>query len=151
NRLCFSRIVTLFLLIHRRRNERMCGIYGILGLSGAGSSGEDLETMGAVLRHRGPDDQGRLISGPLAMGFQRLSIIDVAGGHQPMANEDATVWLVFNGEVYNHAELRPILEKRGHRYATQSDTEAILHLYEEYGDDCVEHLRGMFAFAIWDV
>src|SRR5262245_7828111 len=127
----------------------MCGIYGILELDGRNPSGDDLKAMAKVLRHRGPDDQGSLICGPLAMGFQRLSIIDVVGGHQPMANEDATVWLVFNGEIYNHPELRPVLEKRGHRYATQSDTETILHLYEEYGDACVDHLRGMFAFAIW--
>jgi len=83
-------------------------------------------------------------------GFRRLSIIDVSGGHQPMANEDGTIWIVFNGEIYNHLELRTTLEKRGHRYATSSDTETILHLYEEYGDACVDHLRGMFAFAIWD-
>jgi asparagine synthase (glutamine-hydrolysing) len=129
----------------------MCGIYGIIGLDERNPSGDDLRAMANVLRHRGPDDQGSLICGPLAMGFQRLSIIDVAGGHQPMANEDATVWIVFNGEIYNHPELRLILEKRGHRYATQSDTETILHLYEEYGDACMDHLRGMFAFAIWDV
>jgi asparagine synthase (glutamine-hydrolysing) len=85
------------------------------------------------------------------MGFRRLSIIDVAGGHQPMANEDGTIWIVFNGEIYNHPELRFMLQGRGHRYATNSDTETILHLYEEYGDACVDHLRGMFAFAIWDV
>jgi len=133
------------------KKKRMCGIYGIISLNGHSSSGEDLKAMGNVLRHRGPDDQGSLTCGPVAMGFQRLSIIDVAGGHQPMSNEDATIWLVFNGEIYNHAELRPMLEKRGHRYSTQSDTETILHLYEEYRDDCVDHLRGMFAFAIWDL
>src|SRR5215475_2559389 len=92
--------------------KRMCGIYGILSLNGRSSSGEDLRAMGNVLRHRGPDDQGSLTCGPLAIGFQRLSIIDVAGGHQPMANEDSTIFLVFNGEIYNHAELRPLLERR---------------------------------------
>jgi asparagine synthase (glutamine-hydrolysing) len=106
--------------------------------------------MSAVLRHRGPDDQDEFTSGPLAMAFRRLSIVDVAGGHQPMANEDGTVWIVFNGEIYNDPELRPSLQRRGHCYATNSDTETIVHLYEEYGVDCVDHLRGMFAFAIWD-
>jgi len=106
--------------------------------------------MSSAIRHRGPDDHGELVTGPLAFGFQRLSIIDLAGGRQPMANEDGTVWIVFNGEIYNHCELRPFLEQRGHRYETRSDTETILHLYEEYGQECVRHLRGMFAFAIWD-
>jgi asparagine synthase (glutamine-hydrolysing) len=85
-----------------------------------------------------------------ALGFRRLSIIDLAGGHQPLANEDGTVWIVFNGEIYNYRELRPELESRGHTFATHTDTECIVHLYEEYGVDCVQHLRGMFAFAIWD-
>src|SRR5258708_7172665 len=128
----------------------MCGIYGVLDLDGRGRNRENLEAMGNVLDHRGPDDGGALHCGPVAMGFRRLSIIDVTGGHQPMANEDETIWIVFNGEIYNHLELRTTLEKRGHRYATSSDTETILHLYEEYGNGCVEHLRGMFAFAIWD-
>ena len=109
-----------------------------------------MRAMSGVLRHRGPDDQGDLSSGPLAMAFRRLSIVDVAGGHQPMANEDGTIWIVFNGEIYNDPDLRPRLKARGHSYATNSDTETILHLYEEYGEDCVHHLRGMFAFAIWD-
>lgn len=106
--------------------------------------------MSHVLRHRGPDDEDEFVSGPLAMAFRRLSIVDVAGGHQPMANEDGTIWIVFNGEIYNDPELRPLLRQRGHCYATNSDTETILHLYEDYGVDCVHHLRGMFAFAIWD-
>jgi len=129
----------------------MCGIYGVLSLNGCEAGRQNLEAMATVLHHRGPDDGGRLNCGPIAMGFRRLSIIDVAGGHQPMANEDGTIWIVFNGEIYNHLELRVTLEDRGHRYATNSDTETILHLYEEYGDACVDHLRGMFAFAIWDV
>ena len=83
--------------------------------------------------------------------MRRLSIVDLAPGHQPISNEDGTVWIVFNGEIYNHAELREQLQARGHRYRTNSDTETIVHLYEEYGRDCVQHLRGMFAFAIWDI
>ena len=128
----------------------MCGICGILDLNGHSIPEQHLQAMSRAICHRGPDDEGSLILGPAALGFRRLSIIDVAGGHQPMANEDGTVWIVFNGEIYNSPELRPVLEERGHRYATNSDTETILHAYEEYGDDCVLHLRGMFAFAIWD-
>src|SRR5215472_7344245 len=128
----------------------MCGICGVLDLKGPRVSQEDLRAMSGVLRHRGPDDEGDFFSGPLAMAFRRLSIVDVASGHQPMANEDGTIWIVFNGEIYNDPDLRPLLKKRGHCYATNSDTETILHLYEEYGEDCVHHLRGMFAFAIWD-
>ncbi len=130
----------------------MCGICGIVALNGERSfSREDLQAMANAIRHRGPDDQGELISGPVGLGFRRLSIIDLGGGHQPMANEDGTVWIVFNGEIYNHAQLRPELERRGHRYATTSDTETIVHLYEEFGEDCVKQLRGMFGFAIWDI
>jgi len=129
----------------------MCGICGIVDTDGIRRFGDaDLEAMSNVLRHRGPDDAGRLISGPAGLAFRRLSIVDLSGGHQPMSNEDGTIWIVFNGEIYNHPELRPVLEQRGHRYATNSDTETILHLYEDYGADCVHHLRGMFAFAIWD-
>src|SRR6516162_2189306 len=128
----------------------MCGICGVLDLRGRRSGEPHLKAMSNVLRHRGPDDEGGVALGPMAFGFRRLSIVDVAGGHQPMSNEDGTVWVVFNGEIYNDLELRPLLEKRGHRYASKSDTETIVHLYEEYGEDCVHHLRGMFAFAIWD-
>jgi asparagine synthase (glutamine-hydrolysing) len=128
----------------------MCGICGILDLNGRRLPERDLSAMSRALWHRGPDDQGDLFSGPLALGFRRLSIVDVAGGHQPMANEDRTIWIVFNGEIYNDPGLRPLLKRRGHRYATNSDTETILHLYEDYGEDCVHLLRGMFAFAIWD-
>jgi asparagine synthase (glutamine-hydrolysing) len=128
----------------------MCGICGVLDLKGRRFPQNDLRAMSSVLRHRGPDDEGELFSGPLAMAFRRLSIVDVARGHQPMANEDGTIWIVFNGEIYNDPDLRPLLEQRGHCYATNSDTETILHLYEEYGEDCVHRLRGMFAFAIWD-
>ena len=128
----------------------MCGICGVLELRGGRFREEDLHAMSNTLLHRGPDDQGNFLAGPVALGFRRLSIVDLAGGHQPMANEDGTIWIVFNGEIYNHRELRPALEQRGHRYATNSDTETILHLYEEYGQHCVHHLRGMFAFALWD-
>ncbi len=106
--------------------------------------------MTRVMHHRGPDDDGYLVEGPVGLGFRRLSIVDLSGGHQPMSNEDGSVWIIYNGEVYNHGDHRADLERRGHRYANRSDTETILHLYEEYGADCVQHLRGMFAFAIWD-
>ncbi|GGI98252.1 asparagine synthetase B [Alicyclobacillus cellulosilyticus] len=101
--------------------------------------------------HRGPDDEGYFLQDHIGMGFRRLSIIDVQGGHQPLGNEDQTVWLVFNGEIYNHRALRNMLRARGHRFATHSDGEVILHLYEDMGMDCVRELRGMFAFALYDV
>lgn len=102
--------------------------------------------------HRGPDDHGAYLAPDhsVGLGFRRLSIIDLSGGHQPMSNEDGSVWIVFNGEIYNHWALRKELEKKGHRYSTLSDTETIIHLYEEFGSECVHKLRGMFAFAIWD-
>ncbi len=103
-----------------------------------------------TLVHRGPDDAGLLIDGPVGLGHRRLSIVDVGGGHQPMANETGDVWIVYNGEVYNHSDIRPWLKARGHRYRTASDTETIIHLYEEFGIRGVERLRGMFAFAVWD-
>ena len=109
-----------------------------------------LQRMCDIMAHRGPDDDGIFVDGPVGLGMRRLSIIDVAAGHQPLSNEDGTVWIVFNGEIYNHAALRPDLEARGHQYRTHCDTETIVHLYEEYGRDCVRRLRGMFAFAIWD-
>jgi asparagine synthase (glutamine-hydrolysing) len=103
-----------------------------------------------VISHRGPDDQGTLVAGAVALGMRRLSIIDLAGGHQPISGCDPAVSVVFNGEIYNYRELQKELERRGHRFHTHSDTEAIVHLYEEHGASCVEHLRGMFGFAIWD-
>lgn len=109
-----------------------------------------LVRMREVQRHRGPDGAGLWVEGPVGLAHRRLAIVDVAGGHQPMANEDESIWIVFNGEIYNHPELRPELEARGHRYRTRSDTETILHLYEEEGERCVNRLRGMFAFAVWD-
>jgi asparagine synthase (glutamine-hydrolysing) len=129
----------------------MCGIAGIVNLNPREPVDESrVKRMRDVLRHRGPDGEGLWAEGPVGLGHRRLAIVDVAGGHQPMANEDETVWITYNGEIYNHAELRPGLEARGHRYQTRSDTETILHLYEEEGDRCVERLRGMFAFALWD-
>ena len=129
----------------------MCGIVGIVSMDQHETiDAERLRRMRDVLRHRGPDGAGLRVDGPVGLGHRRLAIVDVASGHQPMANEDESVWIVFNGEIYNPAELRPGLEARGHQYRTRSDTETILHLYEEVGERCVEHLRGMFAFAIWD-
>src|SRR6266705_897915 len=129
----------------------MCGIAGLMkfGQDARADSGA-VRQMCAAMTHRGPDDEGVYTDGPVGIGMRRLSIIDVAGGHQPISNETGTIWIVFNGEIYNHAELRKKLEPLGHRYRTNSDTETIVHLYEEYGRDCVQHLRGMFAFAIWD-
>ena len=100
--------------------------------------------------HRGPDDEGRHVEGPLAFGMRRLSIIDVGGGHQPLSNEDGTLWLVANGEIYNFRELRAELTAQGHRFITGSDCETLLHLYARDGDDFLEHVNGMFAFALWD-
>jgi asparagine synthase (glutamine-hydrolysing) len=102
------------------------------------------------LQHRGPDGDGFYDHDGAALGHRRLAIIDLAGGAQPMANEDGSCWVVFNGEIYNHRTVRPLLEARGHRFRTSSDTEVILHAYEEFGTACVEHLEGMFAFAVYD-
>jgi asparagine synthase (glutamine-hydrolysing) len=130
----------------------MCGINGI-AFSNRSRRQVDatvLKSMRDVITHRGPDDEGIFIDGPVGLGHRRLSIVDVAAGHQPMSNEDGSLYITYNGEVYNHADFREALEARGHIYQTHCDTETILHLYEEYGENCVEHLRGMFAFAIWD-
>jgi asparagine synthase (glutamine-hydrolysing) len=129
----------------------MCGICGKLNLNREKpvSSGL-LKRMADTISHRGPDDEGYYLSGPVGLGFRRLSIIDLATGHQPLSNEDGTVWIVFNGEIYNFEELRDDLLARGHVFRTRTDTEVIVHLYEEYGPACVERLRGMFGFAIWD-
>src|SRR5262249_19760385 len=111
---------------------------------------EDVHRMCQTIVHRGPDDEGLYASGRVGLGMRRLSIIDLSTGHQPIHNEDRTVWVVFNGEIYNFPELRLQLEARGHRFYTNADTEVIVHLYEERGTDCVHSLRGMFAFALWD-
>jgi asparagine synthase (glutamine-hydrolysing) len=129
----------------------MCGIAGQVNFDrGEPVERETILRMARSIAHRGPDDEGFFIAGPVGLGFRRLSIIDLSGGHQPMCNEDETLWIVLNGEIYNFKQLRPELIRRGHRFKTESDTETILHLYEEHGVDCVKHLRGMFAFAIWD-
>src|SRR5438093_9982408 len=129
----------------------MCAIVGIVKLDPRERvDNAPLKRMRDILVHRGPDGAGLWSEGPVGLGHRRLAIVDVAGGHQPMTNEDRTVWIVFNGEIYNHAEIRRELEARGHRYRTRSDTETILHLYEEEGERCVERLQGMFAFALWD-
>ncbi len=129
----------------------MCGIAGVIHFArDAQVDAGILRRMCAVMAHRGPDDDGFYFNGRVGLGMRRLSIVDLTTGHQPISNEHGTVWIVFNGEIYNHAALREQLIARGHRYRTQSDTETIVHLYEEYGRDCVQHLRGMFAFAIWD-
>jgi asparagine synthase (glutamine-hydrolysing) len=130
----------------------MCGISGVFALEGELDPRlrEGARAMNACMFHRGPDGDGFHDHGPVALGHRRLAIIDRAGGAQPMSNEDGTCWIVFNGEVYNHRALRPVLEARGHRFRTASDTEAILHAWEEYGTSCVDHLAGMFAFAIYD-
>ena len=111
---------------------------------------ERLAAMNHQILHRGPDDGGLFVEGRVGLAMRRLSIVDLKTGHQPLSNEDENVWIVFNGEIYNHRQLRAQLEAAGHRYRTQSDTETIVHAYEQYGRDCVSHLRGMFAFAIWD-
>jgi asparagine synthase (glutamine-hydrolysing) len=132
----------------------MCGIAGILAFTDGFAVDEaTVRRMTDTLRHRGPDDAGTLVrpAGRIALGHRRLSIIDLSqAGHQPMPNEDGTVWITYNGEVYNHAALRVELEAAGHRYRSRTDTETILHLYEEYGPECLGRLHGMFALAIWD-
>lgn len=129
----------------------MCGIAGkLLFDPEARIESTDIERMLAPMAHRGPDGHGIHLDGPVGLGHLRLAIIDIDGGPQPMTNEDGTVWLVFNGEIYNYLELRAQLISQGHLFRSKSDTEVIIHLYEQYGPECVKHLRGMFAFAIWD-
>ena len=129
----------------------MCGICGVFHFDRTQRvNRETLAEMNRQIVHRGPDDDGFFLDGNIGLAMRRLSIIDIQTGHQPLSNEDGSVWIVFNGEIYNHRDLRIDLSARGHRYRTQSDTETIVHLYEEYGKNCVQHLRGMFAFAIWD-
>jgi asparagine synthase (glutamine-hydrolysing) len=129
----------------------MCGIAGFVNRDRARTADVTLlQDMTRALIHRGPDEEGYFSVGPVGLGMRRLRIIDLAGGKQPIANEDKTLWVVFNGEIYNFSLLRHELESRGHRFTTQSDTEVIVHLYEERGADCVQALRGMFVFALWD-
>jgi asparagine synthase (glutamine-hydrolysing) len=129
----------------------MCGICGKLYFDReAQVSPAVAKMMADSIQHRGPDDEGFYINGQVGLGFRRLSIIDLQSGHQPLSNEDGRVWIVFNGEIYNYKHLREELISKGHLFKTQTDTEVIVHLYEEFGERCVEKLRGMFAFAIWD-
>lgn len=128
----------------------MCGIAGMVGRPDETVDAADIHRMCQTIIHRGPDDEGVYAQGPAGLGMRRLSIIDLAGGRQPIHNEDRTLWAVFNGEIYNFLELRQELEGRGHCFYTHSDTEVILHLYEEMGSDCVQKLRGMFAIALYD-
>src|SRR5215831_16768192 len=127
----------------------MCGIAGMFERSTRRPVGEEeMRQMLALLRHRGPDEFGILLDGETGLGNARLSIIDLAGGSQPISNEDQTLWIVFNGEVFNYVELRAELEPLGHRFSTSSDTEVILHAFEEYGPACLERFNGQFAIAI---
>ena len=128
----------------------MCGIVGIAGSSTRPVDESVLRSMNDSLWHRGPDDDGFFVRDRVGLGMRRLSIIDVAGGRQPIHNEDQSVWAVYNGEIYNYNELRDDLQRRGHHFYTRSDTETLVHLYEEYGDEGVSRLRGMFAYALWD-
>jgi asparagine synthase (glutamine-hydrolysing) len=130
----------------------MCGIAGYVDVAGSEQADEStLVAMCNAMRHRGPDDQGIFVDGKVGLGMRRLSIIDLDTGHQPISNETKTVWVVLNGEIYNYRELAQWLKAKGHSFQTASDTEVIVHLYEEFGEDCVHKLRGMFAFAIWDL
>jgi asparagine synthase (glutamine-hydrolysing) len=130
----------------------MCGIAGQFNFQRHEPvERETIMRMARSIAHRGPDDEGFFIAGPVGLGFRRLSIIDLAGGHQPMSNSEGTVWIIFNGEIYNYKELRAELQSKGHQFRTNSDTEVIIHGYEEWGTDVFSHLNGMFGLAIWDV
>src|SRR6267143_708854 len=129
----------------------MCGICGQYNFgSQSPVDRHDIESMTGSLVHRGPDDEGSYVAGPLGLGFRRLSIIDLGGGHQPMSDPEETVWVIFNGEIYNFRELRQELESRGHQFRTKSDTEVIVHGYQQWGTDVFDRLNGMFGVAIWD-
>ncbi len=128
----------------------MCGIAGFITRAGTKARPEDLKAMTDRMVHRGPDDEGFFTDGRVGLGMRRLAIIDVAGGHQPMSNEDGTMTVVFNGEIYNYRELQSALEGKGHHFQTSSDTEVIVHAYEQYGRDCLRYFNGMFAFALYD-
>src|SRR5262245_57327135 len=129
----------------------MCGIAGFVTLHPRQQVSGPLGAMVGMLRHRGPDDEGEYRDGDVALGHRRLSVIDLTrAGHQPMANADASIWVTYNGEIYNYRELDAELKRRGYEYRSQSDTETIIHAYEEWGADCVQRFNGMFAFALWD-
>src|SRR5256886_282045 len=130
----------------------MCGIAGQFNFQRREPvDRETIEQMAHSIAHRGPDDEGFFIAGPIGLGFRRLSIIDLAGGHQPMSDAEETVWVIFNGEIYNYRELRAELQSKGHEFRTNSDTEVIIHGYKEWGAEVLNHLNGMFGLAIWDV
>src|SRR5262245_42886443 len=126
----------------------MCGIAGKVGTGPVSET--EVRRMCDAIAHRGPDDWGRFVDGSVGLGMRRLSIIDLAGGHQPMFNEDESIVLVYNGEIYNHESLHAELVAKGHQFRTRSDTEVVVHLYEEEGERFLARLRGMFAFALWD-
>src|ERR1700691_3231297 len=128
----------------------MCGIAGIFSPGDKPVFEQELRNMCDAITYRGPDDEGYYLAPQVGLGMRRLSIIDLASGHQPVANEDGSVWVVLNGEIYNYKETRRALKAKGHVFSTATDTEVIVHLYEEYGSGCVDHMRGMFAFALWD-
>ncbi len=128
----------------------MCGIAGTVVADGSGAESRAIRRMTDIIAHRGPDGNGFYENDGVAFGHRRLSIIDLATGSQPMTNEDGSLWITYNGEIFNHADLRPELERAGHRYHSRCDTETVLHAYEEYGDECVRRFRGMFAFGVWD-
>src|SRR5579884_1979699 len=128
----------------------MCGIAGFYEPNGGPVDAALLDRMSAVIKHRGPDGCGQYASAGIGLAHRRLSIIDLAGGSQPMSNEDGTVQVIFNGEIYNFVELRELLQRSGHIFKTRSDTEVIVHAYESWGPDCVSRFNGMFAFALWD-
>src|SRR5215471_8366138 len=128
----------------------MCGIAGVIGREGEAVSTDYVRRMTDAIVHRGPDEEGIRAHGNVGLGMRRLSIIDLSGGHQPIFNEDRSVSVVFNGEIYNFPTLREELIARGHRFSTHSDTEVIVHLYEDMGSDCIKKLRGMFAIALYD-
>src|SRR6266702_2677752 len=129
----------------------MCGICGVFNLQSGGPVSRDLiAQMTDLISHRGPDESGTYLDGPVGLGSTRLSIIDLSNGHQPMSNETGDIWIVFNGEIWNYKALRKVFLEKGHRFRTNSDTGTIIHAYEEYGVDCIAHLHGMFSLAIWD-
>jgi asparagine synthase (glutamine-hydrolysing) len=128
----------------------MCGIAGMVSFDARPFPRSDLEAMTRALTHRGPDQDGFHLEPGVGLGHRRLSIIDLSGGRQPIWNEDRSVCVVFNGEIFNYIELRDILRKRGHKFTTETDTEVLVHAYEEYGLDFVDHLNGQFAIALWD-
>src|SRR5512143_2035914 len=128
----------------------MCGICGLSYSDRRLGDREVLRGMNDAIQHRGPDSDGSYVAAGVGLAIRRLAIIDVKGGDQPISNEDGSLWVVMNGELYNYPEMRKELEGRGHRFKTKTDTECILHYYEDEGDACIQHFRGMFAFALWD-